>query len=99
MLTDPTLRYAIDDGAADWTAAEAHVRAGAGKEGRASVISVKTNAPTSAKRKAEAEPESERGSAGGGGGGGGVGGMMSILDVDATYFWDWQRGNLWGKLL
>ncbi|VDC00414.1 unnamed protein product [Peniophora sp. CBMAI 1063] len=52
-------KYAIDDGAADWTAAEAHVRSGAGKEGRASVISVKTNAP--AKRKAEAEPEQSGG--------------------------------------
>ncbi|KAI0032794.1 GNAT acetyltransferase 2-domain-containing protein [Vararia minispora EC-137] len=49
-------RYAIDDGAADWTAAEAQVRAGAGKDGHTSVVSVKSNAaPTPAKRKAEAQ--------------------------------------------
>jgi N-acetyltransferase 10 len=48
-------RYAIDDGAADWSAAETHVKSGT----KASIVSVRTVGGAGQKRKADGMGQDE----------------------------------------
>ena len=65
--TSSTHRYAINDGAADWSAAEAQVAklSSSGAQGKSTLVSVKSAAVAGQKRKAEgAGMEKEKGGSG-----------------------------------